>query len=141
MVIRRLFAVAAVLALAGCAIDKQNAPSLTGPSELSLAIAVTATPDLILPDGASVIDVRVLDASGSPVASMPLRFKLLTAFGSLSASALTTDGAGRATVVYTAPSAGGPVDTLVTIEITTTGTNAQNPLNLPSRTIAVRVRS
>ena len=131
---------AAVLAFAGCALDKQNAPDFAGPSEFSLAISVTATPDLILPDGASVIDVTALDAGSNPVAGLALRFRLTSAFGTLSALTGTTNGAGRATVVYTAPS-NSPVDQLVTVEITLTGSNAQNPLNLPSRTIAVRVKS
>ncbi len=137
MVTRRLFVVAAVLAFAGCALDKQNAPDFAGPSEFSLAISVTATPDLILPDGASAIDVTALGADSNPVAGLALRFRLTSAFGSLSTTAVTTNGSGRASVVYTAPS-NSPVDQLVTIEITPTGSNAQN---MRSRTVAVRVRS
>lgn len=137
MVTRRLFVVAAVIALAGCAIDKQDAPAFAGPSEFSLALSVTATPDLILPDGASVIDVTALGADSNPVAGLALRIRLTSAFGSLSSTAVTTSGSGRATVIYTAPSTS-PVDQLVTIEITPTGTNAQN---MRSRTVAVRVRS
>lgn len=137
MVTRRLFVVAAVLALAGCTIDKQNAPAFSGPSELSLAVTVTATPDLIPPDGGSAISVTALDASGNPVAGLSLRFRLAAAFGTLSATSGATDGGGRASVTYTAPSTS-PTDTLVTIEVTPIATNAQN---MRTRTVAVRVRS
>jgi hypothetical protein len=122
VVTRRLFVVAAVLAFAGCALDKQNAPDFAGPSEFSLATA---------------IDVTALGADSNPVAGLALRFRLTSAFGSLSTTAVTTNGSGRASVVYTAPS-NSPVDQLVTIEITPTGSNAQN---MRSRTVAVRVRS
>ena len=137
MLTRRFFVVAAVLALAGCTIDKQNAPAFGGPSELSLAVSVTATPDLIPPDGASTISVTALDENSNPVAGLGLRFRLTAVFGTLSATSGVTNGSGRASVTYTAPSAS-PTDTLVTIEVTPIGTNAQN---MRTRTVAVRVRS
>lgn len=138
VLIRRLFMVAAVVAFAGCAIDKQNAPDLSGPSEFSLSLAITATPDIIGPDAAAAVNVTAFDSGGAALPGVSLRFRLVTNFGTLSGTTGTTDGAGHAVVVYTAPSSGGPVDTLVTIEVTPIGVNAQN---LRGRTVAVRVRS
>jgi hypothetical protein len=127
-----------MLSVTGCAIDKQNAPGLSGPSEFSLSLAITAAPDLITPDAASSITVVARDDQGNPVAGVSLRYRLLTAFGTLSVPEGATDGGGVAGFTYFSPSAGGIVDTLVTIEITPVGSNAQN---LRSRTVAVRVRS
>ncbi len=138
VVTRRLFVMAAALALVGCTIDKQNAPAFSGPSEFSLAISATASPDIITPDGSSAIVVTVLDASSNPVAGLGLRFRFLGAvIGSLSTPSGTTDGAGRASLTYFGPG-GGPMDSIVTIEILPVGTNAQNAR---ARTIAVRVRT
>ena len=127
--------VAAVVAFSGCAIDKQNAPDLSGPSEFSQSLTITATPDIIVPDAAAAVNVSAFDSEGSPLPGVSLRFRLITNYGSGTTG--TTDAAGHAVVVYTAPSSG-PVDTLVTIEVTPIGSNAQN---LRGRTVAVRVRS
>jgi len=131
---RRLFVVAAVLAFAGCAIDNQNAPGMTGPSELSLALGITATPDLIKTDGASAITVTALDALGAPIAGLSLRYRVLNGGGNLSDIAGATNGAGVAGFTFFPP--GG--ETLATIEVTAIGTNAQNQ---QVRTVAVRVRN
>ena len=123
-----------MLAFTGCTIDKQNAPGMTGPSELSLALGVTATPDLIKTDGASAITITALDALGSPIAGLSLRYRVLNGGGSLSEIAGATNGSGVAGVTYFPPGA----DTLATIEVTAIGTNAQNQ---QVRTVAVRVRN
>jgi hypothetical protein len=138
VLIRRLFIVAAVAALSGCAIDGQKAPDLSGPSEFSQSLAITATPDIIAPDAAAAINVTAFDSGGSALPGVSLRYRLITNFGTLSGTTGTTDGAGHSAVTYTAPSSGGSVDQLVTIEVTPIGANAQN---LRGRTVAVRVRS
>jgi hypothetical protein len=127
----------AMLAVAGCAIDNQDAPGFGGPSEFAMSLSVTATPDVILPDGSSAIAVTALDTSGNAIAGVSLRFRLINLVGSISSTSGTTDGAGRASFTYTGPGGVG-VDTLVTIEVLPIGNNAQN---LRARTVAVRVRS
>ena len=138
VLIRRLFMVAAVVAFSGCAIDKQNAPDLSGPSEFSNSLAITATPDIIAPDATAAINVTAFNSDGGAWAGVSLRYRLITNFGTISTTTGTTDAAGHSSVVYTAPPGGLGVDTLVTIEVTPIGTNAQN---LRGRTVAVRVRS
>ena len=44
---RTLVLLAAVALAAGCSVEEAPAPSLTGPSELSLSLTVAATPDTI----------------------------------------------------------------------------------------------
>ncbi len=138
VLIRRLFLVAAVLAITGCAIDGQDAPGLSGPSELSLSLSITATPDLIAPEAASAITVVARDDQGDTLPGVSMRYRLLTNFGTISVTAGTTDGSGVAGLTYFAPAVGGSVDVIVTIEVTPIGSNAQN---MRARTVAVRVRS
>lgn len=124
-----------MLAFAGCALDNQGAPSLTGPSELSLSLAITATPDIITQDGASqsVIQIVARDANSQPLAGVGMRADLVAGglavdFGTLSTRSLSTGADGRATLTYTAPptpvgSSGGA---LVTVVLTPVGTNYSN---------------
>jgi len=49
-----------MMAIAGCALDKQGAPSLTGPSELALSLTTTATPDVITQDGTSQSTIQIV---------------------------------------------------------------------------------
>jgi hypothetical protein len=101
----------ATLAAGGCTMEKQEVPPLTGPSELALSLAVSATPDIITQDGSSqaVILVIARDAGAQPIANLPLRVDmtvngvLTSDFGRLSAQTVTTGSDGRAVVVYTAP--------------------------------------
>jgi len=112
----------------GCGIEKQTAPALAGPSELSTSISVTATPDVVNRDGESqaVVTVFVRDAEGKPIAGLPM---LLTVDpfngGVLSASQVTSGANGQAAVVFTAPSLNTPV-TVVTIGATPIGANFDN---------------
>jgi len=104
-VIAILAALAAVSTGLGCKIGSQAAPSLTGPSEMSLAITMTASPDILTQDGASQAQVVILarNAQGAPVAGLPLQ--LAAANGALSAAQATTGADGRASVQFTSPSA------------------------------------
>jgi hypothetical protein len=127
--------VVAVMAATGCAIDKQNAPALNGPSEYGLSLEVTATPDLIFPQEVSAIVVTTRDASGNPLPGVGLRFRLVPpSGGSLSTNNGVSNSNGQLTVTYFAPSS----DTFATIEVTTVGTNGQVQR---LRTVAIRVRS
>ncbi len=143
---RRLIAVAAaVLTMAGCSLDKQAAPPLTGPSELGLSLAVTATPDVITQDGHSqaVLEVMARDASSQPVSGLTLRAETYVGstpvdFGQLSAKTVSTGSDGRAVLTYRAPaaSASQESDVLVTVAVTPVGTNYASAL---PRSVQIRL--
>ena len=134
VLIRRLFVVVALLAVAGCAIDGQNPPSLSGPSELGMSVGLTATPDFIPTDGSSLIVATVRNGEGNPMAGVSLRMRVFNGGGSLSATSVVTDGGGQAVVTYFPPNG----ETIATIEVTPVSNNAQNQV---VRTVTVRVRS
>jgi PKD repeat protein len=136
---------AAALLVSGCTVKKQETPPLTGPSELSTAISIQASPDYVAQDGASqsLVTITARDQNGQPIRNQTLRVDLRVGgvpvdFGTLSARSVVTDANGRATVVYTAPAAPGTAvpATDVQIVVTPTGTNSQNN---SGRFITVRV--
>jgi hypothetical protein len=131
---RRLFVVAALLAVAGCAIDGQDAPNLSGPSELGLSVGLTASPDFITTDAVSAIVATVRNENGDAIAGYGLRLRVFNGGGSLSATSGSTDANGQFSVTYFPP--GG--ETLATIEVTPISNNAQNQV---VRTVTVRVRN
>jgi chitodextrinase len=107
---RQLLGVVLVVWCSACTMEKQEAPSLSGPSEFGKSINVTVTPDIITQDGASqsVVTVTARGPNGEPLANVSLRAEIRVGgvaadFGRLSAQSLVTDSNGRATVVYTAP--------------------------------------
>ena len=128
---------AAAVTLAGCTMDKQDAPALAGPSEFGQSITVSVSPDVLMQDGASqsVVTAMARGANGAALANLSLRAEIVvngvpTDFGRLSARSLVTDSSGRATVIYTAPAspAGPVVDefTLVNIHVTPVGSDFGN---------------
>lgn len=128
--------VGTALLLAGCTVQKQDTPPLSGPSELGTAIAITVTPDVLSQDGASqsLVTVTARDANGQPLRSLPVRAEItvngvITDFGTLSARNVVTDASGRATFTYTAPAAPAvSVDngTMVQIQVIPGGSNFGN---------------
>jgi chitodextrinase len=122
-----------VLALAGCAIDKQTTPPLAGPSELGLSLAISATPDIITQDGHSqaMIEIVARDASSQPVGGLALRAETLVNgvaadLGVLSSKSISTGSDGRATLTYrapAAPSSSQSSDIIVTLALTPVGAN------------------
>ena len=134
----RCVALAAVaLTLAGCKMNKQDAPDLAGPSEFAQSLTLSVSPDVLTQDGASqsVVTVIARGPNGAPLANVSLRAEIVvngvpTDFGKLSARNIVTDSNGRATVVYTAPAspAGPVVDpfTLVNIHVTPVGSDFGN---------------
>jgi PKD repeat protein len=136
----------AVVAGAGCTVDKQDAPELSGPSELGTSVTLYASPDTLRQDGASQsqITIQAQDGSGQPVRNLPVRLDiavngLLADFGQLSGKNLVTGGDGRATATYTAPLAAvDPVDTQTVIQILATpgGTDFGNAT---SRSVSIRL--
>jgi PKD repeat protein len=123
-----LFVAIAVVAGAGCTVDKQDAPELSGPSELGTSVTLFASPDTLRQDGASQsqITIQALDSNGQPARNLPIRLDiavdgLLADFGQLSGKNLVTGGDGRASVTYTAPLApADPVDTQTVVQIVAT---------------------
>jgi hypothetical protein len=134
VLIRRLFVVAALFAATGCAIEGQDAPAMSAPSELSLSLGLTATPDFITTDAVSTIVATALSAESSPLAGVALRLRVLNGGGSLSETSGATDANGQFAVIYTPPNG----ETLATIEVTPISNNAQNQR---VRTVTVRVRN
>ncbi len=121
----------------GCTMKSQDAPKLTGPSELGTSVSVSVSPDVLTQDGGSqsLVTVTACDQNGKPLSNVSLRSEIqvggvIADFGTLSARSIVTGTDGRATLVYTAPAApGGPaVDngTIVNIAVTPIGTDYAN---------------
>jgi PKD repeat protein len=118
---------------AACSVQETPIPSLSGPSELALRIAMQVTPDEILQDGSSQASLLIEAASpdGRPARGMALRIAtsfegIIQDFGTLSAKTVVTGEDGRARVVYTAPPRPAqPVDdfNVVTFQVTPIGTD------------------
>jgi len=133
---RRFLTLAALVTLAGCTLDRQGAPSLAGPSELGLSLAITATPDIITQDGASqaLIEVVARDAHSQPVRGLSLRLEtavngVVADVGTLSARTVSTNNDGRASAVYVAPPAPPPTagsDTVIDVVVTPVNGNYDN---------------
>jgi len=101
----RRSAAALTLALmaAGCTLDKASGPAVSAPSGFGLSVSAVASPDTLPRDGQSTSTVRVTvrDPQDKPVAGQ--RLTVSATAGSLSASDVTTDASGTATVRFTAP--------------------------------------
>jgi hypothetical protein len=133
LVARSVSAVAVALSLAACSLEKQEAPPLSGPSELGLSLAVTVTPDIITQDGVSVATIQVLalDGSSQPVRNLGLRVETYVGstpvdFGQLSTKVMSTGNDGRAVATYRAPAAPPATqdaDTTVTVVVSPVGGN------------------
>jgi chitodextrinase len=131
-------ALAVTAIAAGCTMKSQDAPPLTGPSELGTSITVSVSPDILVQDGSSQSLVTILarDSNGKALRNLSLRNEILvdgvrSDFGSLSARNVVTDNNGRATFVYTSPAglAGPAVDTPITtvsIAVTPIGSDFGN---------------
>lgn len=144
-----MFAVTA-LAAAGCAIDKTEVPALSGPSELSLSIALSAQPSILSQDGVSqsAISIQTRDANGQPARNISMRAEIVANsinglaifdYGRLSTKAPVTDSNGRATLMYTAPPRlSDPVDNLSQVTILVTPETGDNRSSL-ARQIDIRL--
>jgi hypothetical protein len=120
----------AAVTLAGCQHDAELDP-FVGPSELSLSLMLSASPDLLALDGASqsLLSILARDGAGQVLANVTLRLQIrfggvLQDFGQLSARTLVTGPDGRALTTYTAPLAGAvDAEAEVDIEVTPIGDN------------------
>jgi PKD repeat protein len=134
------------VAIASCAVQPEIPTSPTGPSEYALALAVTASPDLVPQDGRSdsVITVLARDASRRSVPNLLMRADIVVNgvnvdFGTLSSRTIATGQDGRARVVYLSPPPPPPTagnDTIVTIVVTPIGTDYSNAV---ARSVEIRL--
>src|ERR1041385_5764761 len=121
---------AASLTFAGCSLDKQEMPALSGPSEFALSLSMTATPDSIPRDGSSqsVVTITARDVAGRPVVGQRISLSLGSSAptgAALSESEVVTASTGQATVVVTAPQSGSTGNIVVTaIPVGINGGNA-----------------
>lgn len=101
----------AALALsAACTVHGVDTPAPSGPSDLALSVAITATPDHLPQDGASQAAVAIVakGPDGKGISGQAFRVETavngsLQDYGLLSARNVVTNADGRATIVYTAP--------------------------------------
>ena len=139
---RALVLISAVVA-AGCTMSDSNPPPPAGPSEMSLSLAITASPDVLSLDGASqtLVTIEARDHNGQVAPNVPLRIEILADnqiidFGSISARTLVTNSNGRATFTYTAPAfVSGPIPD-VELGVTPTGSDASGHIR---RVVSVRL--
>jgi hypothetical protein len=99
----RLIVTAFVIMLSsGCTIEDQNAPPLSGPSGLGRYLKITAAPDTLQRDGSSQSQISLIYTDHE---NKPLRRRILLAAssGTLSVPEVTTNDAGEAKFVLTAP--------------------------------------
>jgi PKD repeat protein len=113
----RTVAAIAALAVSACTVDKQEAPSLAGPSGFALSLTVSAAPQVLPRDGSSTskINMVVREANGQPPKT-PQRLRVLATAGSLNVSEVETDASGNASVLFVAPSMNQPVS-FVTVDV------------------------
>ncbi len=95
-----------------CTLQSVDAPLPTGPSERSLSLTITATPDVLPEDGVSQSVVRIIarGPDGQPLPNVSLRIdtvigSTIVDYGTLSARNVVTNASGEASVIFTAPDA------------------------------------
>ena len=142
----RLLAISIAALSAACRLTDESIPPLTGPSSLAMAVAVAASPDTLLPDGVSQsrITIGVRDAVGRPVANLFATVDLeredpQVDLGRLSTRIVSTDAAGQALTVYTAPRLRrGTKEQVVTLKVVVIGSNFGEAL---PRIVRIRLRA
>lgn len=102
--------VTGALLATGCTIQRQEAPELSGPSELATSVQLTATPDRLVQDGVSqaVINALVRDHQSQPMAGLGIQWSVSASDGqhiAPSSVMSVTDAQGRASTIITAPGA------------------------------------
>ncbi len=141
-----MLAATMVMGAASCTITKTPAPPLTGPSELALSLAIAASPDILPANGAStaVISIVARDANAQPQPGVRLRVdtvngETIIEQGLLQTHDVTTDSAGQASIVFTAPVGTIPgIDTLETVTIRVLPVSTNFALHTP-RYVIIRL--
>lgn len=143
----RLIAVLlAIAAGASCRLGSVKEPDFMGPSGFGVALALTATPDMLQRDGrtTSTVTISAYGGSSQPIPGLALNLQLQVSggaggLGTLSQTNVTTGTDGRATVLYTSPlpaPLGQADDATVNIVVTPVGNNSASAT---SSTISVRL--
>lgn len=134
--IQALVAIAVCVCATGCTLEDGAAPTPTGPSEFGLSVTLSATPDQLPRDGSSQASVRVVvrDDQGRPKAGQRLTLVVSPGTATLSQTDVTTDSAGNASVMVTAPPSSALGNT-ITIGAVPVGTNFSN--TSPTRTVSI----
>jgi PKD repeat protein len=142
---------AAVAACAGCAVDKVDTPSPTGPSELALSLQLQLDRDTMPQDGQStnVLTVLARDGQARPISGVPLRVDTLVQapngawvvadFGAINNRWPQTGSDGAARVTYQAPAKpapNAPADEMVTFMVTPIGPDHSSAM---ARTVTLRL--
>jgi PKD repeat protein len=133
----------------GCVQDSGKPGAFNSPSELGLALTLTASPDILPLNGTaqSLIAILARDANGGLVPNLQLLLQIeteagLADIGQLSSREVTTGSDGRAAATYTVPlqstSSGAAADdgVVVTILVTPIGDNFDNST---SRALSIRL--
>lgn len=131
---------AAGLMAGACTITDTTPPPLTGPSEMSLSLAISASPDVLPQDGGSqsVITIDAKDPNAQAVANQLLYIEIEGGdFGTLSARTVVTNNQGRASFTYTAPP-GTAADTTQNVAIRVRPSGTDNASQL-SRIVNIRL--
>jgi len=120
-----LLALIGSLTTAGCTLETQDAPSLTGPSEFALSVNFSASPDQIRRDGVSqsLVTVTQRGPNGEPIQGTLTIFS--NGLGTVSADVITTGPDGRATFAVIAPPLNVAGDEIL-IQLLPVGTNYAN---------------
>jgi hypothetical protein len=123
MRVRLLGIVVIGAAVAGCTLNKQEAPALSGPSGLSLSMLVTAAPDHLMQDGVSqaVVTATVRNAQGEPVSGLGINWSVAPSDGTQveptpQFSVTNAQGQAQTRVTAPAPPAEAPA-TPLTLEV------------------------
>lgn len=113
--------------LAGCTVDKQEAPGLIGPGGSAQPVVLSASPDRLAHNGSaqSVVTITMTTESGEPASSQ--RVSVGASTGTLSHVDVVTGADGRASFILTAPALSTPAQNVV-VFATPFGTNADNAL-------------
>lgn len=122
---------------AGCGVDKQTPPPLTGPSGFGQSIALSASPDLLPHDGQSqsVVTLTVRNEASQPMSGV--RLSVGASVGTLSHADVVTGSEGTASFIVRAPALSTPASA-ITVFAVPVGTNADNAV---SRTLTIALRS
>ena len=131
--------VSSALLASGCSIQEQTPPSISGPSSFAQTFTVTTSPETLTRNGAaeSTITVVVRTSAGEPVPSQRILLSANAPTGTtFSASEVTTDASGHATVSVTAPPSTS-VGNLISVGLTPVDANGVQTQVVPNVLIGV----
>ncbi|MGE0591419.1 MAG: PKD domain-containing protein [Vicinamibacterales bacterium] len=124
----------ALAAVAGCNLQRQAAPGLSGPSEFGQSIVLSASPDQLQQDGVTqtVITALARNENSQPIAGLALTWVVRASDGTFVETknqTSVTDSSGRASTTITAPSAPATLPTapvVLTVTATPVGSDYGN---------------